>query len=99
LFFSLFILNVCKGLACETLICDKEPIECRGLTASQCPLASIYMYCPVLCGRCIGYTSTTTTTVSSCSNALGCLNGGRFNLETCSCVCYAAFSGKLFNKF
>jgi hypothetical protein len=99
LFFSLLILNVCKGLACETLICDKEPIECRGLTASQCPLASIYMYCPVLCGRCIGYTSTTTTTVSSCSNALGCLNGGRFNLETCSCVCYAAFSGKLFNKF
>ena len=75
-------------------MCDEQPIECSGFASFQCLFADIDLFCPALCGKCLGFTTSTPTTVSSCSNALGCLNGGKFKLETCSCVCYAAYSGK-----
>jgi hypothetical protein len=84
---------LCKGVLCETLICDKDPIKCGSYSSSQCLFTDIDIFCPSLCGKCIVFTTSTSTTVAPCSNAFGCLNGGKFNLETCSCICNTAYSG------
>ena len=58
---------ILKGIQCETLMCDKQPIECASFSATQCSIPSITNYCPSMCGLCLTTpptpaTTTTTTT-------------------------------------
>ena len=92
-----------KGSFCETLMCDKEPKECSAFTLSQCNESSFSSYCPILCGKCETTTITTTTTTvttttimtTTTSNCIlsPCINGGSFNIGTCSCNCMPAYTG------
>jgi hypothetical protein len=43
-------------------------------------------------------TTETTTTTTSCI-LKPCLNGGTFNIATCSCACYPAFAGLVDNHY
>lgn len=91
-----------KGLLCETLMCDKQPIECNSFTTSQCSTSSIASFCPVLCGKCSSATDTPNVTTTTTPQTVPttskiactlypCLNGGTFNTTSCSCQCQPAY--------
>jgi hypothetical protein len=45
------------GNYCETLVCSKEPLQCKDplfFSKKDCSLSIIAFYCPVLCGKCSG---------------------------------------------
>ena len=71
-------------------MCDKQPSQCSGISASQCLGTQIEFFCPVLCGACDSLT--TTTTAKPCVPT-SCLNGATFNNELCRCSCFPAYSG------
>jgi hypothetical protein len=90
-----------RGAVCETIMCDKQPIECNSFPASQCTSNSFKFYCPVVCGQCLTTTTISSTTLTSelkpvttssvsCGVILPCMNGGTYNSTSCSCNCNPA---------
>ena len=74
------------GPQCETMICTSEPSICkdtRVFTVNDCKDLRILEYCPIMCGRC--------KPIQSYGNdgcfPLQCLNGAKFNQNTCKCEC------------
>jgi hypothetical protein len=77
------------GSSCETALCYiPDPDICSSYSTLNCVAYSIFYTCPRFCGVCkdVITTITTITTTTTCIS-LTCINGGTFDLSTCSCLC------------
>lgn len=95
------------GVQCETILCQNpDPTSCSLLTVNSCLTTTNFYNCPRLCGLCPNVIATTTFTVAPVTTTtttttpspgiclpFTCFNGGQFDTQTCSCICFPAYSG------